>query len=95
MTITDKGYDTIKINAKLNDGEEDNELIGNNYKQVVNIQNSGLNSIINNENNYRVMIAGNGAYCKINNFYCETIAKRFIDNNKVEIGEGCDCCKII
>jgi hypothetical protein len=99
MTIIDEGFDKIKINAKLNDGEIDNQLIGQFYNQVVNIQNlelnNTINNTINNENNYRVMIAGNGSYCKINNFYCETKLKRYIDNNKIEMGEGCDCCKII
>lgn len=95
IIIVDEGYNKIKINAKLNDGEADNELIGQFFNQVVNINNYELNNINNNKNNYRVMIAGNGTYCKLNNFYCETNFKKYFDNNRIENGEACDCCEII
>ena len=95
ITIIDEGYEKIKIIAKLNDGEEDNELIGKIYNPVAYIDNSEQNSDRSNEDkNYRVMIAGNGTSCKVNSFYCETKLKNIFEN-KVEIAEGCQCCEII
>ena len=95
ITITDEGFEKIKINAKLNDGEEDNELIGRIYKQVYlldNIEQSNTNTEAEDKN-YRVMIAGNGEFCKVNSFYCETSLKKYIGNNDMK--EECNCCKII
>ena len=97
ISIIDEGYNEIKIISKLNNGVEDNILIGKQYESVVNTNNFETNSIKDNddENNYRVMIAGNGLFCKVNNFYCETKIKKNIGNNKIESGETCQCCQII
>ena len=97
IIIIDEGYEKIKIIAKLNDGEEDNEMIGNLYNPVANIDHLDQNSTNNNneeQNNYRVMIAGNGTCCKINNFHCETKLKKYFENS-VENGEICQCCEIL
>ena len=97
ITIIDEGYNEIKIISKLNNGEENNELIGKIYEPVANLDNFDSNSIKNNdeENNYRVMLAGSGLFCKLNNFYCETKLKNYFENNKNENGVICQCCKII
>ena len=96
ISIIDEGYDKIKIIAKLNDGEVENELIARIYNQVTKFDNFDQNSISNGEGiNYRVMIAGSGASCKVNNFYCETKLKNYFEKNRFEIGEGCGCCEIL
>ena len=97
ITIIDEGYNEIKIISKLNNGEENNELIGKFYEPVTNLDNFDTNSIKNNdeENNYRVMVAGNGLFCKINNFYCETKLKNYFENNRNEAGVICQCCQIL
>ena len=97
ITIIDEGYNEIKVISKLNNGEENNELIGKICEPVANLNNFDSNSIKNNdeENNYRVMLAGNGLFCKLNNFYCETKLKNYFENNRIESGVICQCCKII
>ena len=96
ITIIDEGYENIKIIAKLNDGEVDNELIGRIYNPVANLDNFDENSTNNNndEKLYRVMIAGNGTSCKVNNFHCETKLKNIFENNRIQMVEGCQCCLI-
>ena len=95
ITIIDEGFEKIKIKASLNEGEEDNELIGKIFNPVANFDNLEQISLSSNDDdkNYRVMIAGNGACCKVNSFYCETKLKNIIEN-KLEMGEGCQCCII-
>ena len=95
ITIIDEGYEMIKIISKLNDGEEDNELIGRMHNPVAYFDNSDQYSVSSNnaDKNYRVMIAGNGTSCKINSFYCETKLKNIFEN-KVDMGEVCQCCEI-
>ena len=96
ITIYDEGYDKIKIVAKLNDGEEENELIGRICKQVAcfdSFEQSNTNTDAEDKN-YRVMIAGNGNNCKVNSFFCETNLKSYIGSNRNET-EGCECCEII
>ena len=39
ITIIDEGFEKIKINANLNEGEEDNELIGKIFNPVANFDN--------------------------------------------------------
>lgn len=97
ITIIDEGYNEVKIISKLNNGEEDNMLVGKYYEPIVNLDNFDFNYIkdSNEDNNYRVMLAGNGETCKIKNFYCETKLKNYIGNNKDETGVVCQCCKII
>ena len=96
ITIIDEGYENIKIIAKLNDGEVDNELIGRIYNPVANIDNYDQNSTNNNNDQkiYKVMIAGNGTSCKVNNFHCETKLKNIFENNRIQMVEGCQCCHI-
>lgn len=96
IAIIDEGYDKIKIIAKLNDGEEENELIARIYNQIANLDNLDQNSISSKEGkNYRVMISGSGTCCKVNNFYCETKLKNYLERNRLEMLEGCQCCEII
>ena len=97
ITIIDEGFDKIKIKSKLNDGEEENELIGRIFKQVAsldNIEQSNTNTD-DEDKNYRVMIAGNGSSCKVINFFCETSLKKYIGNNNFGMRDGCDCCEIV
>ena len=97
ITILDEGYEKIKINAKFNDGEEDNEMIGNLYNPVANIDNFDQKSTSNineDKSNYRVMISGNGTGYKINNFHCETKLKNYFEN-KIGNDEVCQCCEIL
>ena len=96
ITIYDEGFDKIKVVAKLNDGEEENELIGRICKQVASFdsyEQSNTNTDAEDKN-YRVMIAGNGKSCKVNSFFCETNLKNYIGNNRNET-EGCECCELI
>jgi hypothetical protein len=96
ITVYDEGYDKIKIVAKLNDGEEENELIGRICKQVAcfdSFEQSNTNTDAEDKN-YRVMIAGNGNNCKVNSFFCETNLKSYIGSNRNET-EGCECCELI
>ena len=96
ITVYDEGFDKIKIVAKLNDGEEENELIGRIYQQVASFdafEQSNTNTDADDKN-FRVMIAGNGTSCKVNSFFCETKLKNYIGNNRNET-EGCECCELI
>ena len=95
IKIKDEGFDTIKINAKLNDGEEENELIGRIYEQVAIFDSLEQINKDDEEKSYRIMIAGNGQSCKVNNFFCETSLKKNIENYNPDMVEGCECCEII
>ena len=82
INIIDEGYNEIKIISNLNNGEEVNILIGKMYKSIANLYNFDFSIKGNEKENYRVMIAGNGMFCQVNNFYCEKKVKNYIGNNK-------------
>ena len=103
ILVLDEGKESIKVSAWLNEGDAENILIGNFYKQV--FFNYGhekrlkiSSTFESNNKNYKVMIAGSGAQCKVTQFSCET---SFKDN--YEYIEGCKqgfnscnyCCIVI
>ena len=100
IIVIDEGNEYIKVSAWVNEGDAENHLNGNFCKQVIfndsqdKIKNSS-NFDLNNKN-YKVMIAGSGAHCKITHFSCETNFKDNIDyvNGCKQGFNSCNCCLI-
>ena len=102
IVVIDEGNENIKVSAWINDGDAENKLFGNFYKQVIvkNYDNIGVkaSSTFEFDNKcYKIMIAGSGQQCKITQFCCETNFKDnldYIDGCKQGFN-SCNCCFII
>ena len=102
VLVNDEGNENIKVSAWINDGDAENKLIGDFYKQVVLKKNENVgvkaSSTFEFDNrNYKIMIAGSGEQCKIIQFSCETNFKEnldYIDGCKQGFN-SCNCCFII
>ena len=98
LLISDEGNEKIKISAWMNEGDAENELVGNFYKQVaVKDFNDNLikspSSFELNEKNHKVMIAGSGHQCKVIHFSCETNFKENFEYIGCKQGfNSCNCC---
>lgn len=100
IVVIDEGNENIKVSAWVNEGDAENQLNGNFCKQV--IFNDSQDKIKNSSNfdlsnkNYKVMIAGSGAHCKVTHFSCETNFKDNIDyvNGCKQGFNSCNCCLI-
>ena len=100
IVINDDGSENLKISAWMNEGSAENILIGKFCKQIsmynkdMLLRMSSSSSEINN--NYKVMIAGNGVQCKVTQFSCETFYKDTFDDIEglKSNYNGCNCCKI-
>jgi hypothetical protein len=96
ISVTDEGREEIRVSAWINEGDAENKLVGRFCNQVAvkkeeNEEIRPTSSFEINKNNYKIMIAGSGHYCKITQFSCET-------NFKEECKPGfsnCNCCLII
>ena len=101
ILIIDEGEENIKVSAWLNEGDAENTLIGNYFKQVIFNKNNDKKEKTSspfelNNNNYKVMIAGSGAQCKVTQFSCETSFKDNIDyvDGCKQGYNSCNCCLI-
>jgi hypothetical protein len=101
ILIVDEGNEKIKVSAWINGGEAENVLIANFCKQInlnnenKEIKNSSTFELFNQ--NYKVMIAGSGQYCKVTQFSCETNFKENIDyfSGCNQGFNNCNCCSFI
>ena len=102
ILVNDEGNENIKVSAWINDGDAENILVGDFYKQVIFKKNDNIgvkaSSTFELDNkNYKIMIAGSGQQCKITQFSCETNFKEnldYIDGCKQGFN-SCNCCFII
>lgn len=102
IIVNDEGNENIKVSAWINDGDAENQMKGNFYKQVSTkyCENKLIKpcSTFELENkNYKIMIAGSGQYCKITQFSCETSFKEDFDyiNGCKQGLNSCNCCFLI
>lgn len=102
VLVNDEGNENIKVSAWINDGDAENKLVGDFYKQIILKKNEQVgvkpSSTFEFDNkNYKVMIAGSGQQCKVTQFSCETNFKEnldYIDGCKQGLN-SCNCCYII
>ena len=96
IVVNDEGKEEIKVSAWINEGDAENKLVGKFCSQVAYKKDEEkeirtISTFEINNNNYKIMIAGSGPYCKITQFSCET-------NLKEECRSGfnnCTCCLTI
>ena len=101
IVVIDEGNENIKVSAWINDGDAENKLFGNFYKQVLvkNYDNIGVkaSSTFEFDNKcYKVMIAGSGQQCKLKQFSCYSYYKtKYAPAELLNEGKACNCCNII
>ena len=96
ILVNDEGNEEIKVSAWINEGDAENQLVGNFYKPITlkyeDEKEIKLASAFElNNKSYKVMIAGSGQHCKVTQFSCET---NFKDGCKQGFN-NCNCCLII
>lgn len=102
ILIVDDGNEKIKVSAWMNEGDAENQLVGNFCKPVSFNKNYDKNMKTSstfelNDDNYKIMIAGSGQQCKVMHFSCETNFKDnfdYINGCKTSLN-SCNCCSII
>ena len=96
ILVNDEGNEEIKVSAWINEGDAENQLIGNfckpislKYEDEKEIKLASAFEI--NNKSYKVMIAGSGQLCKVTQFSCET---NFKEGCKQGLN-NCNCCLVI
>lgn len=83
ILISDEGDGSVKVSAWINGGDAENVLRGNFFKQIEMLDKDALrasSSSLEMNNDYKIMIAGNGNGCKLNYFIAETNYKEIFEN---------------